>query len=294
MSTNQPLAPKTKNKMSSLIIMASVAMFLGLIAAVGIWQYLSKTQEKVKQLSVTKAVVVASKQIPAGTKLTEEYLTIKQFPIQAVPKDYPSSIQLIKGRIVMSTIQLDEVITESRLIGAGTAGGLSVVIPPNQRAITIKVNEVIGVGGFINPGDRIDIVSILRKDKNTLSKTILQNVLILAVGDKIFDPDNLSEIGTKIVSQITVALSSKDSEKLSLASEAGQLQLVLRPHVENTIASTEGITLEDVYGYFASEPSKTSNSQVLPPFPVTIPTSSVLPKNGIEIILGNQRTYQYF
>ena len=291
MSTNpSTFTPKTKNKLSSIVVMTSVASFLGLVAAFGIWQYFSQTQKKVKELTVTRAVVVASKEIKAGTKLAESDLAIKQVPVQAVPKDYPSSINAIKERIVKSTLQADEIITESRLVGQGAAGGLPVVIPPGQRAITIKVNEVIGVGGFINPGDRVDILSIINQSQeHTISKTILQNVLILAVGDKILDPDILSEPQPKIVSQVTVAVTPKDSEKLSLAATIGQLQLVLRPIGESTVSSTEGASLNDVYGYLTF-PGTNQQSGGLPISSV----SSEISKNSIEIILGSQRTYFYY
>ena len=280
--------PKTKNKISALLVMIFIAIILGLIAAIGIWQYLNKTQQQVKELTITKAVVVASKQIPAGKKLEESDLAIKQLPAQAVPKDYPSSIETLKGRIVMSTIGTDEVITEGRLVGEGAAGGLPVVIPPGYRAITIRVNEVVGVGGFINPGDHVDILSVLKKSEDqTFSKTILQNVLVIAVGDKIYDPTVFSDPQPKVVSQITFALSPKDVEKLSLASETGQIHLVLRPHDEKEVALTPGANLEDIYGYIAS-----GNQSTGIPMP---PTSSAgIDKNTIEVILGDQKTYYYY
>ncbi len=281
--------PKTKNKISPLLIMIVIAVVLGLIAAIGIWQYLNKTQQQVKELTVTRAVVVASKQIPAGKKIEESDLAIKQLPAQAVPKNYPSSIETLKGRLVMGTIEADEVITEGRLVGEGAAGGLPVVIPPGQRAITIMVNDVVGVGGFISPGDRVDILSILkRSDELTLSKTILQNVLVIAVGDKIYDPNTFSDPQPKVVPQVTFALSPKDAEKLALASETGQIHLILRPHNEKDLASTPGANLEDVYGYIASS-NQTTN------IPLTPSSSSAnIDKNTIEIILGDQKTYYYY
>jgi len=279
--------PKTKNKINSLVVMIVIAVVLGLIAAIGIWQYLNKTQQQVKELTITKAVVIASKQIPAGKKLEESDLAIKQLPAQAIPKDYPSSIDSLKGRIIKSTIEAEEVITQGRLVGEGAAGGLPIVIPLGQRAITIRVNEVVGVGGFISPGDRVDILSVLKKsEEQTFSKTILQNVLVLAVGDKIFDPSTYSDPQAKIVSQVTFSLSSKDAEKLALASETGQLHLVLRPHGEKELASTPGASLEDVYGYIASG-NQAAN------IPIT-PTGSNVDKNAIEIILGDQRAYYYY
>ena len=279
--------PKTKNKISSLVVMIVIAVVLGLIAAIGIWQYLNKTQQKVKELTVTRAVVVASKQIPAGKKLEESDLAIKQLPAQAIPKDYPSSIDSLKGRLVKSTVAADEIITEGRLVGQGAAGGLPVIIPPGYRAITIRVNEVIGVGGFISPGDHVDILSIMKKSEDqTFSKTILQNVLVIAVGDKIFDPNTFSDPQAKIVAQVTFALDPKDVEKLALASETGQLHLVLRPLNEKELAVTPGANLEDVYGYIASG-GQASN------MPIT-PTGSNADRNSIEIILGDQRAYYYY
>ena len=280
--------PKTKNKISSLVVMIVIAVVLGLIAAVGIWQYLQKTQQQVKELTVTRAVVVASKQIPAGKKLEDSDLAIKQLPAQAIPKDYPSSIESLKGRIIKSTIGAEEIITEGRLVGEGAAGGLPIVIPPGQRAITIRVNEVVGVGGFISPGDRVDILSILKKSEDqTFSKTILQNVLVIAVGDKIFDPGVFSDPQAKVVAQITFALLPKDTEKLALASETGQLHLVLRPHDEKELASTPGANLEDVYGYIAASPSSQAGN-----IPI-IPSGANIDKSAIEIILGDQKTYYY-
>lgn len=279
--------PKTKSKINSLVVMIIIAVVLGLIAAIGIWQYLNKTQQQVKELTVTRAVVVASKQLTAGKKLEESDLAIKQLPAQAIPKDYPSSIDSLKGRIVKSTIDTDEIITEGRLIGQGAAGGLPVVIPPGQRAITVRVNEVVGVGGFISPGDHVDILSILKKSEDqTFSKTILQNVLVLAVGDKIYDPNTFSDPQAKIVSQVTFSLSPQNAEKLALASETGQLHLILRPHSEKELAITSGANLEDVYGYIASS-NQAAN------IPIT-PSGSNIEKNSIEIISGDQRNYYYY
>ena len=287
-----PIQFKPKNKINPLIIMVVVAVLLGLVAAGGIWQYLNQAQEQVKKLSATRPVVIASKEIPAGTKLTEEFLTIKQFPTQTTPKDYPSSIETLKGRLVKSTLNIDEVITETRLVGKENAG-LPLIIPPGQRAITIRVNEVVGVGGFINPGDHVDVVSILKDNQNhTFSKTILQNVLVLAVGDKILDLNAISDFKPKIVSQVTLALNVEDSEKVSLAGQVGQLQLSLRPFGENNLLTTTGVKLEDVYGELAYTPSEINN-KILSEMPLENENTDAN-KNSIEIISGSQKSYFYY
>lgn len=291
MATNpSPLTPKTKNKINSVVVMLVFAVFLGLLASFGIWQYLSQTQEKVKRLTVTRAVVVAARQIPAGTKLSERDLSIKQLPTQVVPKDYPSSVEAIKQRIAKTTIQPQEVITESRLIEQGAKAGLPFVIPPGQRAITIRVNEISGIGGFINPGDHVDIVSVLKgNEEKAFSKTILQNVLVIAAGDKIYDPNNITESQPKVVSQITVALHPKDAEKLALAAQS-DLHLVLRPNGEGSSSVTSGVSLEDVYGYLPSLQERGPRG-ALPMLPAT---STAISKDSIEVILGSEKTYFYY
>lgn len=285
-----PMTPKTKSKVSSLVVMASVAVFLGLLAAAGIWQYLVQTQQKVKELTVTRAVVVAGKEIPAGTKITDEFLSIKQLPEKAVPKDYPSSIDDVRGRVTKTKFLPDEVITASRLVAEGAAGGLPMVIPKNYRATTLKVNEVSGLGGFVKPGDRVDVVSIVSRDeKHTFSKTILQNVLVLAAGDKIYDPEVIGEAGPIVTAQVTVALSPLDSEKLALASQTGELHLVLRPLGEEKIIATSGSTLYDLYGDLVQQ-------EEFPQAAVAnVSTDQAFKeRNIIEIIQGTEKTYFYY
>lgn len=290
-----PFTPKTRNKFIPLVVMMFVALVLGLTAAVGVWQYISSTQKKVKELTVTRAVVIATMAIPAGTKLSDVDLTIKQFPAQAIPKDYPNSIDQIKGRIVKSGIQAEEIITEARLVGQGAAGGMPVIIPPGQRAITIKVNDVIGVGGFVNPGDRVDILSVSKTESGQpLSKTILQNVQVLAVGDKLLDPNVLPEPQAKVVGQITLALNPQDSERLALAADSGKLQLVLRPHSESTYVATAGATLEDVYGYFAPSAAEQATSTLASTTPSQPTATAAVARNSIEFILGNRRIFKYY
>lgn len=289
-----PLTPKTKGRSGSLIVMTGVAVLLGLVAAAGIWQYLMQTQQQVKKLTATRPIVVASKEIPAGTKLTEEFLSIKDVPAQTVPKDYPSSVESLKGRIVRNKVQLDELINEARLVGQGAAGGLPVVIPPGFRAIAIKVNEVSGIAGFVKPGDHIDLVSVLSKDEeNTFSKIILQNVLVLASGDEILDVNALSDPKAKVVSEVTLALSVEDAEKLALASQIGQIQLVLRPHGEDKYFSTEGARMEDVYGDLVFVANMGDN-QFLSSSLAGDEKGGSKEKKSIEVILGDKRSYFYY
>lgn len=281
--------------------MIIVAMMLALSAAFGIWRYLHHTEEVVKELTATRPVVVAAKQIKAGAKITSEDLTIKQMPRQSVPREYPDSVEPLIGRIVKGTIQPDEAVTDVRLVAKGTAGGLSVLIPEGQRAVTIKVTEVSGIGGFINPGDRVDILSVYKKrdietkegesqEGEAYSKTILQNVLVLAVGDKLYDPDNLVITTPNAATHVTVALNPKDSEKLSLAVSKSQVQLTLRSHGEEKITVASGVGLEEVYDFLSPPPSKSFVGELTATTGVQS-GSNISESNTIEIISGDERSF---
>lgn len=279
-----PFSPKTsKKKVNPLYIMLTIALFLGLTAAFGIWQYLNKTQKQVKEFTKTKAIVVAAKEIMSGEKITTEDLTLKEVPIQTIPEGSLENPTPIVGRIAKGTIGLNEILNETKLLAEGSAAGLPGIIPPGQRAITIKVNDVIGVGGFIKPGDRVDIISIKRGDE-TISKIILQNVLVIAVGEALYDPNMVAAPTANVVPQITVALDTTNSEKLALASSSSQLHLVLRPHGESTIAYSKGVNLEEIYSDFEEEVEETEEEII----------DVIEPKDSIDIILGGKRTTYFY
>ena len=282
------------SRINPLFVIIAVALLLGTSAAIGIWKYLNQTQETVKKLAAMKPVIVAIKEIKAGAKITKEDLGIKEIPVQTSIEGASDSPQLFLDRFVKSTIQQDEILTESRLIKKGTAGGLSIIIPPGMRAVTIKVSDVVGVGGFVNPGDRVDVLSVYKnKEKvnqdgstsegEAYSKTILQNVLVLAAGDKLYDPDNLSEAVAMIVERVTLALPPKDAEKLILAFSKSLLHLSLRPYGEQKITTTYGVTPEDVYEFY-NIPDDQS-------MPQSIPANTRTYKDSVELILGDTKSY---
>lgn len=297
MATNpaQQFKPKRKPKGMSPLLLVGAAMLLALSAAFSIWHYLKQTEEKVKKLTATRGVVVAARDIMSGARIIIEDLTVKQFPFQTVPADYPDNPELLIGRVVKTNILADEVLTPEKLVKTGAAGGLANLIPRGQRAITIMVNEVTGVGGYISPGDYVDILGQFQEGTTTAgkprlyTKTILQNVFVLATGDRLFDPTLVAEPGQMIVGQLTFALKPEDSEKLTLANTQGELKLVLRPKGEDTVFEDAGISSEDVYGYIASNEPPPSN--VIQPASATAPAKSYTPKNRIDIILGDYRTY---
>ncbi len=270
--------------------MIVVAIILGFSAAFGVYRYLSQTQEQVKKLTEKRSVVIARRPLSAGTKIKRTDLTIKKLPIQSVPAEYPSKPDKLLGRVVKSTVNKGELINEVKLVATGAATGLSVLIPEGKRAVTIKVNPISGVAGFITPGDHVDVLSVYRNETGdtqtaqTYSKTLFQNILVLAVGDKLYDPNALSDPTAMVTEQITVALDPRDAERIALASFKSQLHLSLRPFGDVRLHEFEATSLEDIFDYVAS--SNTQNVINSPPSPSTKTFA-----NSLELILGNTRSY---
>src|SRR5512138_3712121 len=139
-----------------LIIALLAAITFGLIAAVSVKQYLTNAQTFTRNLN---NVVVAKVEIPVGSKIIPEQLEIAQFPANVTPEGALSTIDdKLIGRVVVNRIAPRDPITESKLAPVGAAGGLSSVIPEGYRAMTVKVDDVVGVSGFIMPGTLVDVV----------------------------------------------------------------------------------------------------------------------------------------
>ena len=148
-----------------LIIALLAAVVFGLVAAVSVQRYLLSAQAYTRNLN---NVVVAKVEIPVGSRIIPEQLEMAQFPANVTPEGAIGTIDdKLIGRVVMTRIGLREPITESRLAQIGAAGGLSSVIPDGYRAMTVKVDDVVGVSGFIMPGTLVDIVVVIAPPKSS-------------------------------------------------------------------------------------------------------------------------------
>ncbi len=148
------------------------------------------------------------------------------------------------GRVVVTRIAPREPVTESRLAPVGAAGGLSSVIPEGFRAMTVKVDDVVGVSGFIMPGTLVDVVVVTSPPKKSgdaemISKIVLQNIKVLASGQNIDKPKNDRDV-ERAVKAVTLQVTPEQAEKLALASSEGKLQLVMRNSVDQGDEHTPG------------------------------------------------------
>lgn len=225
-----------------LIIAVLAAITFGLIAAVSVKQYLLSAQTFKSNLN---DVVVAKVDIPVGSRIIQEQLTVAQFPTDVTPEGALSVIDdRLVGRVAVTAIAPRDPVTEAKLAPVGAAGGLSSMIPEGYRAMTVAVNDVVGVSGFIMPGTLVDIVVVITPPKATgneemISKIVLQNIKVLASGQNIDKPKNDREV-ERTIKAVTLQVTPEQAEKLALASSEGKLQLVMRNSVDQADEQTAG------------------------------------------------------
>jgi len=228
-----------RNKRLIIALLAAVAF--GLVAAISVSQYLARVQTYTKNLN---QVVIAKVEIPVGSRIIAEQLAVAQFPRNVTPEGAYTSMDKLLDRVAVVRIAAREPVTESRLAPVGAAGGLSSVIPEGFRAMTVKVDEVVGVSGFIMPGTLVDIVVVTQPPKASgqeemVSKIVLQNIKVLASGQNIDKPKNDRDV-ERSIRAVTLQVTPEQAEKLALASSEGKLQLVMRNSVDQADEPTSG------------------------------------------------------
>jgi len=197
-------------------------------------------------------VVAAAVDIELGSKITPQVLTTVDWPSGSVPPGAFTDVKALQDRVVKMSVLRGEPLTEGKLAPAGSQGGLSAVIAEGKRAMTVRVNDVVGVAGFALPGNYVDVMVNAQQEKDRsrneegrqISKTVLEHVLVLAVAQEAGRDDTKP----KVVSAVTLELSPADSEKLDLARSVGTLSLVLRNQVDQQKVATAGVTKSELFG----------------------------------------------
>lgn len=174
-------------------------------------------------------VIVASVKIPYGLKIDETHVKIIEVTKGTSPSGAFSEMESVVGTVARTDIYSGEVIIKDRVVAHGGGGStLAAMISPNKRAITVRVNDVVGVAGFLLPGNHVDIISTKKKGKKVVSNTILKNIKVLAV-DQTASTDKNEPI---VVRSVTMEMSPGETEEVTAATKLGSLQLTLRNPTE--------------------------------------------------------------
>ncbi len=201
-----------------------------------------------------RPLVVATQAVPLGAVLGRETVRLRQVPESLFPAGGFSRLEDVFDRSVLSPIQADEAVVEARLAARGSGVGLAPLIPAGMRAIAARVNDVVGVAGFVLPGMRVDVLVTGRPPgrSDTFTRTVLQNILVLSAGQTLQTDGKSQSINAPVV---TLLVNPAEAEVLTLANTEGKIQLVLRNPTDQQAAGTRGRQLADLFGAVAPEPS---------------------------------------
>jgi pilus assembly protein CpaB len=265
-----------------------VAIFFGLVAAYGIYNFLSHQQKEADTLrAANQDIIVAAQDIPPGTTFNDEaikkgLLKSTPWPKTSIPTGAYSSPQQIIGKVNRVKIMANEPILESRLAGEGA--GLTVRLEAGKRALALRVDEIVGVSGFIVPDDRVDVIltttPLGASGDTKISKIVLQNKRVLSVAQSTEQKDGKPQLARSITLEVT----PEEAEKLSLASQEGQIVLALRGLGDDAAITTIGSNKRDLLA-LAAAPQKTSGGVRTVPPP---------DKYRVEVIHGSNRNVVEF
>ncbi len=233
---------------------AIAAVIMAFITSLFVYFYLSglkKHEAKVEFVTIYTAKEI----IPAKMNIDSTMIEEVKIPVDiTLPKGILNKEEII-GKLTKERILAGEPILEERLIPSKNPT-MAYIIPKGKRAVTIGVNEVIEVGDFIYPGDHIDVLATFEEEEKEdehgsirypkMTKTILQNILILGVGQSMTEDKKAHSSDKMLPSSVTIAVDLEEAEKLVLADESGVLRLALRPKLEDTIYETSGSIRDDL------------------------------------------------
>ena len=236
------------------LVLLMLALGCGIVASVGITQVISnRTTETTVVQAETEQIFVAMKDIPMGDPVSAQAVKLEEWPKDKVPKGAITKLEDIENRRPKSRIFAGSPILDNQLLGKGAIDqGASDAIPKGSRVVAVKVDAVSGSASLIRPGDRVDILVYITHSGaggvgRTITKTVLQDIKVFAVNEVW---DVASSTGEKSIAAKTISLlvTPTEAEKVTLASEMGQIRLVMRSPEDKEQTKLPGVAVHDVLG----------------------------------------------
>lgn len=255
---------------------------------------------KKAETSDLKDVILAARPLAVGTTVKPADIKLGKIPSAGFPKGAFSKAEEVIDRPVVSNVLIDEPILEGRLAARGSGYGLAPIIPVGMRAVTVRVNDVTGIAGFVLPGMRVDVLVTGHppKEDSTVTATCLQNMLVLSAGTNVQADTKGQAIQ---VATVTLLATPDQSETLTLANNEGRIQLVLRNGSDQTIEKTAGREVAELYGGHAKKkpeaPAPRPVRRQAPPPPVVAavsvaPPPPPPPPDQIVVIRGTLKSVE--
>jgi pilus assembly protein CpaB len=291
----------------------AIAVLTAGVATFGIYRVLQAA--KAKNKIQTQPVVVALQDVSEGRSIEPSSVTVAQWPAGTVPAGAFSSVDSVVGRVTRIDVFKGEVIVPGRLAPNGTGPGLQVKITPGKRAIAVRIDDVAGISGMIQPNSRVDVMVTIRDDKSAqqVSKLFMSNMRVLSVG-------TISQVSSdnRPISAPTATLevTPVEAERLAIAQGEGRIQLVLRGYGDPDSIKTDGAKSADVLAQLRTAPvakvsaasstparhARAPEPQVQAPVPVvvqqSVPVAPPKPKTpdtlAVQIFKGDKQDTKKF
>jgi pilus assembly protein CpaB len=272
-----------------------VGLFLAVVVAIMLSAYVYRAFQQATAVrpSNTQRVVVATTPLPLGTRLDSSNIRTIAWPGDSPVPGMLTSIESAQSRAVIAPMAANEMILESKLAPKEAGAGLPAAIPEGMRAISVAVNEVIGVAGFVTPGTSVDVLvtgqipGATQSGAQYVTRTILENVRVLAAGQKIEQDKDGKPAAVPVV---TLLVTPKDAGTLAMASTEGKIQLALRNTIDGQTPDPVPVLQASVFGSGAPPPPPQPPSRhIIAQKPVVVP----LPYT-VEIIVGGKREDKSF
>jgi pilus assembly protein CpaB len=268
----------------------AIAVLAGGGLAYGTYNMMN-TQPPPTTQTTFQPVVVATADLTMGAEIKAEDLKVAQFPDKGAPEGAYSRIEEVVGRGVVVNIVRNEPILPGKLASKEAGSGLPPVIPEGMRAVSVRVNDVIGVAGYVLPGTRVDVLATASPTQNTAdmtTKVVLANVQVLTAGTRM---EQDQKDGKPVqVTVVTMSVTPEQAERLALASTEGKIQLALRNPLDQSAPATPGMKPSVLLGLSKPvAPTQSSSPKAKPGQAVTVATTATTFVPTVEIIRGDKR-----
>jgi pilus assembly protein CpaB len=280
------------NRRNRTLLVLLVAVGLASVATYGVFRTIRNIPVREVEVA-TLHVAVAAENLPLGTRLTKEHVKVVGWPAANPVEGSFASADSVLGRGLVQPVAANEPLTERKLAPIEAGAGLSPSIPPGMRALSVKVNEVIGVAGFTVPGTRVDVLVILKDKDNSMARAVVSNLQVLTAGTR-YDIEQAKDGKPMPSNVVTLLVTPDDAERISLAQSEGSITLVLRNPLDVTPTETRGVRMAGLMGAPAPPPvvkAVQGQRRVVAAEPVVVPPPA--PQvYSVEAIRAGKRTVE--
>jgi pilus assembly protein CpaB len=278
------------NRTTRTLVVVAIAVIVAAIASFGVYQAIQRMP--VREIEVrSRYQVVAAHDMPMGTMVTKDYVKLVPWPASSPVEKGFTTIESVLNRGLITSVVTNEPLTEGKLAPLESGAGLPPSIPEGMRAVSLKVNEVIGVAGFVVPGTHVDVVVTLRRNDDSISRAVVSDVQVLTAGTR-YDQQKARDGQPIPTSVVTLLVTPSDAERIALAANEGSIMLTLRNPMDRQRTDTPGMRTAGLLGQAAPaavvKVVEGRHVAVKPPAPPVVAAVSTI--YTVEAIRGAKRS----